>query len=106
MAEDIDSFWDIPRFRCEAPPDVIFIINGEDVAVAARKDEPFTATIQDALKKSQNTGRPFDAWEFRDLDGKLLDPDQTPTAYGVARGERFFLTLKVGAGGNFHREAA
>jgi hypothetical protein len=105
LADDIDSYWDIPRFRC-AQPDVIFIVNGEDVAVVCHKDEPFTATIAEALKKSQNTGRPFDAWDLRNLDGKYLDSNQTPTAYGIVDGERFFLTLKIGVGGNFNREAA
>jgi hypothetical protein len=108
LADDIESFWDIPKFQCKAPPDVIFIINGENTAVHLRRDEPFTATIQDALKESRNTGRPLDAWDLRDLDGKFIDPSKTPSEYELEEGVQyhFFLTLKIGAGGNFHCKAA
>lgn len=77
----------------------IFIINGEDVQTEVHWTEPFSVTIQDALTKSHNTGRPATDWELRDLDGGLIETSEIPKDYGVEPGSRFFLTLRIGAGG-------
>ena len=61
----------------------IFIINGEDVQTEVHWTEPFSVTIQNALTKSHNTGRPATDWELRDLDGGLIETSEIPKDYGV-----------------------
>ena len=97
--EEIDSYWDIPKFVNTYPDVVILIVNGEEVITGINMTDPFSVTVARALRQSHNTGRPATDWELRDLDGNFLDDTKSPESYGVEPGTRFFLTLHVGAGG-------
>jgi hypothetical protein len=79
---------------------LIAIINGWDVEV---KGMPVGRSLDEvrriALKISNHTGQPAEQWEIRDETGQLLDPAQSIAETGWKPNERFFLTLKMGAGG-------
>ena len=74
----------------------VFIVNGEDTVPGGDY-----ATLGDAakaaLRLSRNTARPFEEWEVRRLDGALEDTTRPLTSSDDV--EKFFITLRVGAGG-------
>jgi len=78
---------------------LIFIVNGVDVPVQANLNQPLKVARNQALKDSNNTGRPEDEWEVHNDEGAALDPTQKINDLGLSDGDRLFLTLKVGAGG-------
>jgi hypothetical protein len=82
---------------------IIFIINGQDVAVDVNLEAPLSSAVHRALAQSGNTGRPPDEWEVRDTDGILLEQNRTIEDLGLISGARVFLSLRVGAGGNASR---
>lgn len=77
-------------------PLVIFIVNGEDVLVKRDFAAPLKEARDDALRESHNTFHPGERWEIRNEKGELIDPD---VFYPAKQGEKFFLSLKVAAGG-------
>ena len=80
---------------------LIFIVNGEDVEVSTDSEASLEWIRDKALRLSHNTGRPPGDWEVRDLDGQLIeDLSKTVSELGLISGARFFLTLRVGAGGD------
>lgn len=78
---------------------LIFIINGQDYSIEANVHAPLIEAVQRALAESDNTGRPPDEWEVRDVSGVLLENNRTPKDLGLNEGARLFLSLRVGAGG-------
>ena len=56
-----------------------------------------------ALHVSNNTGRPVDEWEIHDASGRQLDPEHSASSQKLKDGDRVFLNLKVGVGGNVRR---
>ena len=81
---------------------LIFIVNGVDVLVEANINEPLKVARNQALKDSNNTGRPVDEWEVHNDEGEALDPTkkiEELEELGLVDGARLFLNLKVGAGG-------
>jgi len=78
---------------------LIFIINGQDYSIEANVHAPLIEVVQRALAESDNTGRPPDEWEVRDVSGVLLENNRTPKDLGLNEGARLFLSLRVGAGG-------
>jgi hypothetical protein len=74
----------------------LFIVNGEDVVPGG--DYPTLGdAAKAALKLSRNTARPFEEWVIHRLDGALEDPARPLTSKDDV--EKFFITLRVGAGG-------
>ena len=78
---------------------LIFIINGQDYSIEANVHAPLIEAVHRALAESDNTGRPPDEWEVRDVSGVLLENNRTPKDLGLNEGARLFLSLRVGAGG-------
>jgi hypothetical protein len=78
---------------------LIFIINGEDVAVDVLFADSLASAKELALQASHNTGRPSAEWEVRNEKGYLLDQTATLTALELQNNERLFVTLQVGHGG-------
>jgi len=78
---------------------LIFIVNGVDVLVEANINEPIKVARNQALKDSNNTGRPVDEWEVHNDEGVALDPTKKIEELVLVDGARLFLNLKVGAGG-------
>lgn len=78
---------------------LVFIVNGQEMVEAVQPNQPLKAARNHALAASGNTGRSFDEWEVRDVDGTLLDANRTITELGLVAGARLFVNIKVGAGG-------
>jgi hypothetical protein len=78
---------------------IVFIVNGEDVAVEANLNAPLQTARNKALELSHNTGRPPEEWEIRDERGQMLDSAAKISSFEFTDGIRLFLTLRVGAGG-------
>lgn len=78
---------------------LIFIVNGVEVTVEANVHEPLKVARNQALKDSDNTGRPLDEWEVRNTEGTPLDPNMKIEELTLVEGTRLLLNLKVGAGG-------
>jgi len=79
---------------------LIFIINGEGVPVSCNTDDYIGTARNLALSESHNTGRPPNEWEIRNEKGYLLDPELTIDDHGLKNGDKLFLTLQVGVGGD------
>lgn len=78
---------------------LVFIINGVDLSIDVNVDAPLIEAVQRVLEESNNTGRPPEEWEVRDVGGVLLEINRTPKELGLQEGARLFLSLRVGAGG-------
>lgn len=78
---------------------IVFIINGEDVAVQMTPKQKLHVGRDKALQDSGNTGRPADEWEIRTEAGIVLPPDATVESSGLVNGSRVLLSLRVAAGG-------
>ncbi len=81
---------------------VIFIINGEDQLVEAFSNRPIGEAAERALGLSHNTGRPPEEWEIRTEAGTLVPPECVPPE--IIHHPRYFLSLRVGVGGQAHRD--
>jgi len=79
---------------------LIFIVNGEDVAVENSPEDSLDSARDKALTSSHNTGRPLNEWEIRNEKGELLNPKDLISTIGATNGDKFFLTLEVGFGGD------
>jgi len=79
---------------------LVFVINGEDVPVETSVHAPLLVAVEHALKESDNTGRPATEWEVRDSRGVLLEMSRKVGDFGFKPGDRLFLSLRVGAGGD------
>ena len=78
---------------------LVFIINGVDISIEVNLDAPLIEAVQRVLEESNNTGRPPEEWEVRNVDGVLLEMNRTPKELNLQEGARLFLSLRVGAGG-------
>lgn len=78
---------------------LVFIINGVDISIEVNLDAPLIEAVQRVLEESNNTGRPPEEWEVRNVDGVLLEMNRTPKELILQEGARLFLSLRVGAGG-------
>lgn len=76
-----------------------FIINGQAVSIEADPHGALKLAVEKALVESNNTGRPAEEWEVRDVGGVLLEQHRTPDQLHIVNGARLFLSLRVGAGG-------
>lgn len=81
--------------------ELVFIINGANFSLNANVNEPLIAAVEKALQESGNTGRPAAEWQVRDANGVLLEMNRKIKDFGFKDGTRLFLSLAVGAGGNF-----
>lgn len=79
---------------------LIFVINGEDVPVSAKLNQPLAEARNHALTTSNNTGRPLDEWEIRDANGVILPSERKVEEFQFVDGTRLFCTLQIGAGGS------
>ncbi len=68
-----------PSRRMPEKPTLHFVVNGEDVRVPVGLSDTLRVAAARALHESQNTGRPLNEWEIRDLDGRLLDDQSRAT---------------------------
>lgn len=79
---------------------IIFIVNGVDLRVDADPDQALAVARDIALTESNNISRPMDEWEVHNDEGRLLDTAVSVVALSISDGDRVFLNLKVGAGGD------
>lgn len=75
------------------------VVNGQPVDVEANLQAPLRTAIQEALRKSGNTGQPVENWELRDAGGQILDPTRKIGEFNFPAGTTLFLNLKAGVGG-------
>lgn len=85
--------------------ELMMIINGVDVPVQVSMSDPIRVARDLALVPSNNTGRPVNEWEVHNEYGECIDPNTLIEEMNVFDGDRFFITLQVGAGG-IKQEAA
>lgn len=78
---------------------VTFIVNGDDVRLDLDGDVALEIVRDLALDVSRNTARPTTDWELRDLWGRAIPDLDGRRLRDYQDDSRFFLTLKVGAGG-------
>ena len=79
---------------------ITVVVNGQPTVIDAPEDVPLGAIVPDALRQTGNSGQPPENWEFRDVDGNLLDLDKKIEDYGFSSKVRLFLNLKAGVGGH------
>jgi len=88
--------------RKVAPPKkigVTFVVNGVPVPVEGKPGDTLLSVLEKALKKSENTGQPVDAWQVTDEPGNLLDVAETLSGLGISDGAVLLASLKTGAAG-------
>lgn len=78
---------------------VTFVVNGVPVPVEGRPGDTLLSMLEKALKKSENTGQPADAWQVTDEPGNLLDVAATLSGLGIRDGAVLLASLKTGAAG-------
>ena len=78
---------------------VTFVINGDPTVVEAKPNEQLVKVLEKALKESENTGQPVDAWQVTDEPGTVLDVTKTLLELGVKDGAVLLASLKAGAAG-------
>lgn len=78
---------------------VIFVINGEPTPVEGKPAEQLVKLLEKALKESENTGQPVDAWQVTDEPGNVLDVSKTLAELGIKDGATLLASLKAGAAG-------
>lgn len=78
---------------------IVFIVNGVDVPVKLKETSFVFTGRNQALRLSNNMGRPFDEWEIHNAAGEPLAPKTRVKSLGLVDGDRLFLNLGVGAGG-------
>jgi hypothetical protein len=79
--------------------EITFVINGEPQKVKAAPSDRLMDVLEVALKESENTGQPVDAWQVTDEPGKVLDLAKTLAELGIANGAVLLASLKTGAAG-------
>ena len=79
--------------------EVVFIVNGVNVKVKVLPTGYIRTGKKKALELSGNTGRPPEEWDVHSDAGQSLDSDARWNKYGVEDGDRIFLNLKIGVGG-------
>jgi hypothetical protein len=78
---------------------VTFVINGEPTPVEGKPGEQLVKLLEKALKESENTGQPVDAWQVTDEPGNVLDVSKTLAELGIKDGAILLASLKAGAAG-------
>ncbi|UWU82989.1 DUF2604 domain-containing protein [Bradyrhizobium yuanmingense] len=78
---------------------VIFVINGEPTPVEGKPAEQLVKLLEKALKESENTGQPVDAWQVTDEPGNVLDVSKTLAELDIKNGATLLASLKAGAAG-------
>jgi hypothetical protein len=78
---------------------VTFVINGEPTSVEGKPDEQLVKLLEKALKESENTGQPVEAWQVTDEPGNVLDVSKTLAELGIKDGAILLASLKAGAAG-------
>lgn len=77
---------------------IIIIVNGEDAELTLPVRCRLRGALRMALKRTLNTGRPFEEWRVYDSFANHLD-DSVEVGVLTERA-RLFAVLKVGAGGH------
>jgi len=80
--------------------ELVFIVNGVNIKVKVLPTGFVRTGKRKALELGNNTGRPPSEWEVHNESGSPLDSDAKWIKYGIEDGDRIFLNLAVGAGGN------
>jgi uncharacterized protein DUF2604 len=78
---------------------VTFVINGEPTSIEGKPDERLVKLLEKALKESENTGQPVEAWQVTDEPGNVLDVSKTLAELGIKDGAILLASLKAGAAG-------
>jgi Protein of Unknown function (DUF2604) len=87
--------------RHENKIQLVFIINGANFPLEVNVHETLSSAVARALAESGNTGRPPSEWQVRDASGVLLETQRQIKDFGFSNGTRLFLSLAVGAGGDY-----
>ena len=74
------------------------VINGQPTSVKVVSSTVLRDLIPVALKQTSNIGRPADQWEFRDVDGSLLNLSKTVGELQLLPDSVLFLNLTAGVG--------
>lgn len=83
------------RLRIE----LLVIVSGDEVKIKAKPDEFLSKVAEQALEKSEHTGRPLSDWVMRNEAGDVLDVSRTVESYGLKDGDILSLTLEAGVAG-------
>lgn len=78
---------------------VTFIINGEPHPVKVKPSDRLVDALEMALKETENTGQPVDAWQVTDEPGNVLDVGKTFMELDICDGAILVASLKAGAAG-------
>ena len=79
---------------------ITIIVNGQLVEVKVHLDEQIGEAVEQALKKSGNSGQSPERWELRDESGQPIDTSKKIGESGIMAGAKLFLNLKAGVGGS------
>ena len=78
-----------------------FVVIGEEITFPVDGRATLHAAVAEALARTKNTSRPPEEWQLRHENGKVIADQSLPVdACGFTPGDRLFLLLKVGAGGD------
>ncbi len=84
---------------------VKFVVNGEPIEVAVDPEAPLSTAVQQVLRQSNNTGRPFADWELRDDRGQLLATDHSFAEHAwLTENNYLYVTIRIGVGGAHNLE--
>lgn len=89
----------VSKNKGKQPFDVEFVVNGETVRTKAKPEDTVGETLEEALRKSQNTGQGIDRWEVKDLAGKALALAATFAALGIFADTKLYASLMAGGAG-------
>ena len=78
---------------------LVFVVNGEPVRVGCKANAPLSTFLEKALKESENTGQPVDAWQVTDEPGNPLDLTKSPAELCLKDEAVLLASLKAGAAG-------
>ncbi|KUR78068.1 DUF2604 domain-containing protein [Novosphingobium sp. FSW06-99] len=96
--DDVERIYSRPAAK-PTHIEVTFIINGEGHAVKAMPDDRLVDVLNEALKETENTGRPVTDWIVTTQPGAVLDVEKTLTELGIVDGTLLVASLKTGEAG-------
>lgn len=76
-----------------------FNVAGEPAQVTANKNAPLRTAALEALRLTENEGKPIDDWQCKIALGPPLALDQKIVEFGFAPGTVITMSLKAGAAG-------
>lgn len=78
---------------------LIVNVAGEPVTIQANPDKLLWVVMNQAFGAAGRTGEPWENWELRDDDGRLLDIEIKVRDFGWVPDTLLFLNMKAAIGG-------